>query len=61
MQVDGSIPKALAEGSNKIYFTKPNYKVKYIYNRPLYMTTVINGFEIKRAFIDNGALVNIMP
>lgn len=61
MQVDGSISKELTEGSNKICFTDADREVKYIHNRPLYVTVIINGFEVKRAFIDNRASVNIMP
>lgn len=32
MQVDGCIPKAIAEGSNKICFTEVDRDVKYIHD-----------------------------
>ena len=31
------------------------------HNRPLYVEGILNGYPVKRAFIDNGSSINIMP
>lgn len=49
------------EEENKISFSKVDREVKYLHNRPLYAIVIINGMEAQRAFIDNGAYINIMP
>ena len=33
----------------------------FLHNRPLYVEARVNGLRVKRALVDNGASVNLMP
>lgn len=49
------------EEEENISFSMVDREVRYPHNRPLHVTTIINGIEVRRAFINNGASVNIIP
>jgi hypothetical protein len=61
MQIDPKVPKFCKEGINKISFSEADKELRQLSNRPLYVTALVNGYEVKRAFIDNGSSLNIMP
>lgn len=61
MTISKGFVKTVEEEENKITFSKADREVRYPHNRPLYVTAIINGIEVWRAFINNGASVNIMP
>ena len=61
MAISKGFVKTMEEEENNISFSKADREIRYPHNRPLYVTAVINGIEVRRAFIDNGASVNIMP
>lgn len=56
MAVNKGFVKTVKE-ENKISFSKAEREVRYLHNRPLYVTTIINDMEVWRAFIDNGMSV----
>ena len=41
-------------------FSKTDHKVPYKHNKLLYVTTMVNGVEFKRAFLYRGASINAM-
>ena len=57
----GSVARTIREDSNTIAFSDADKKVPFSHNRPLFVTAYINGMEFKRAFLDGGASINIMP
>lgn len=61
MVIEGPVERATQESSNKISFYEDDREAKFTHNRPLYVSALINGLEVGRAFIDNEASVNIMP
>ncbi|KAI8555548.1 hypothetical protein RHMOL_Rhmol05G0180800 [Rhododendron molle] len=61
MSAEGSVPQTIRDESNSVTFSDADRKVPYPHNRPLYITSRINGMELKRTFLDGGASINIMP
>jgi hypothetical protein len=61
MAMDGSVPRTIREGANSITFSDADRRVTFSHNRPLYVTALIKGVELRRAFLDGGASINIMP
>ncbi|KAH7847621.1 hypothetical protein Vadar_028272 [Vaccinium darrowii] len=57
----GSVARTIREDSNTITFSDTDRRVPFPHNRPLFVTAYINGVELKRAFLDGGASINIMP
>lgn len=57
----GSVARTIREDSNAISFSDADRRVPFPHNRPLFVTAYINGMELKRAFLDGGASINIMP
>ena len=53
--------KAFLETTNEITFTVEDMEVEYLdYRRPLYLTTTINGVQIRSALVDIGASLNLI-
>ena len=47
---------------NAIVFTEADMCTSHPYhNKPLYVESVINGYPIRRTFIDDGSFVNLIP
>lgn len=61
MSAEGSIPRAIRDESNSITFSDVDRRVPYPHNRLLYVTSRVNGIELKRTFLDSGASINLMP
>jgi hypothetical protein len=57
----GSLPRTIKDELGAITFSEADRKVLHPHNRPLYVTARVNGVELKRAFMDGGASINIMP
>jgi hypothetical protein len=57
----GSLPRTIKDESNAISFSDSDRRITHPHNRPLYVTARVNGVELKRAFMDGGASINIMP
>ena len=54
--------KALLQESSEITFSDKDMEVGYPdHRRPLYLTASINQIPIKRAFVDIGASINLIP
>ena len=54
--------KALLQGTNEITFSDENMEVGYLdHRRPLYLAASINQIPIKRALVDTGASINLIP
>ena len=54
--------KAFLQDSNKITFSDKDMEVGYLdHRRPLYLATSINQIPVKRALVDMGSLVNLIP
>ncbi|XP_059650167.1 uncharacterized protein LOC132295922 [Cornus florida] len=56
-----SLPVPQRLTGSAIVFTEEDKCVLTPHNRPLYVTASLNGVELKRAFLDNGSSLNIMP
>ncbi|XP_059638839.1 uncharacterized protein LOC132281121 [Cornus florida] len=56
-----SLPVPQRSPGSAIVFTEEDKYVPTTHNRPLYVTASLNGVELKRAFMDNGSSLNIMP
>ena len=62
--MSAEIPKdrALLQESTKITFSDEDMKVGYPdHRRPLYLAASINQIPIKRALVDIGASINLIP
>lgn len=59
MEIEGPMSKSIKKESNIISFTG-NLNLPTIV-RTLYMTDATNGLEVRIAFINSGASVNIVP
>ena len=54
--------RALLQESSEITFSDEDIEVGYTDNiRPLYLATSINQILIKRALVDTGASINLIP
>ena len=54
--------KAFLQDTNDIIFSDENMEVGYLdHRRPLYLATSINQIPIKRALVNTGASVNLIP
>ena len=54
--------KAFLQDTNDIIFSDENMEVGYLdHRRPLYLAASINQIPIKRALVDMGASVNLIP
>ena len=54
--------KAFLQDTNEITISNEDMEVGYLnHRRPLYLAASINQIPIKRAVIDTGALVNLIP
>ena len=54
--------RALLQESTKITFSSEDMEVGHLdHRRPLYLATSINQILIKRALVDTGASVNLIP
>lgn len=61
MSVERSIPRTIRDESNLVTFSDADRKVPYPHYRPLYMTSCVNGTELKHMFLDGGASINLIP
>ncbi|KAI8530126.1 hypothetical protein RHMOL_Rhmol11G0031400 [Rhododendron molle] len=48
--MDGSVPRTIRDESNAVTFSDADRRVPYPHNRPLYVTSRVNGIELKRTF-----------
>ena len=54
--------RALLQESTEITFSNKDMEVGYLdHKRPLYLAASINQIPIKRALVDTGASVNLIP
>ena len=54
--------KAFLQDTNEIIFSDEDIEVGYLdHRRPLYMAAYINQIPIKRALVDTGASINLIP
>ena len=54
--------RALLQESTEITFSNDDMEVGHPdHNRPLYLTAFINQIPIKRALVDTGASINLIP
>ena len=54
--------KAFLQDTKKITFNDKDMEVGYLdHRRPLYLATSINEIPVKRALVDMGSLVNLIP
>ena len=54
--------KAFLQDTNEIIFSDENIEVGYSdHRRPLYLAAFINQIPIKRALVDTGASINLIP
>ena len=54
--------KAFLQDTNEITFSDEDIQVGYLdHRRPFYLVAFINQILIKRALVDTGALVNLIP
>jgi len=54
--------RAFLQDINEITFSDEDMEVGYSdHRRPLYLAAFINQIPIKRALVDTGALVNLIP
>ena len=54
--------RALLQESSEITFSDEDMEVGYLnHKRPLYLATSINKISIKRALVDTGASINLIP
>ena len=54
--------KALLQETNEITFNDEDMEVGYLdHRRPLYLVASINQIPIKRALVDTGASINLIP
>ena len=54
--------RALLQESSEITFSNEDMKVWHLdHKRPLYLVVSINQIPIKRALVDTGAFVNLIP
>ncbi|XP_059669295.1 uncharacterized protein LOC132314449 [Cornus florida] len=56
-----SLPVSQRSTGSALVFTEEDKCAPTPHNRPLYITSSLNGVELKRAFLDNGSSFNIMP
>ena len=62
MSVEIPKDKALLQESTEITFSDEDMEVGYLnHRRPLYLAASINQIPIKRALVDTGASVNLIP
>lgn len=61
MSAEGSILRTIRDESNSITFSDADQRIPYPHNRPLYITSCINGTELKHTFLYGGASINLMP
>lgn len=61
MAAEGSVPRTIRDESNLVTFSESDRRVKFPHTRPLFVTAYVNGAELRRAFFDGGASINIMP
>lgn len=61
MSAEGSVPRTIRDESNSVTFFDADRRVPYPHNRSLYVTSFVNGMELKRTFLDGGASINLMP
>ena len=53
---------AFLEDTNEITFSDEDKEVRYLdHRRPLYLAALINQIPIKRALVDTGASINLIP
>lgn len=56
------IQRIAKRSEGAIVFTNTNIQdAPCLHNRPLYVEARVNGLKVKRALVDNGASVNLMP
>jgi hypothetical protein len=54
--------RAFLETTNAITFTDEDMKVQYLdHRRPLYLFTVVKDVQVRRALVDTGSCVNLIP
>ena len=54
--------RAFLETTNAITFTDEDMDVQYPdYQRPLYLSAIINKVQVKHALIDTGSCINLIP
>ena len=54
--------RALLQESSEITFSNEDMEVGYLdHKRPLYLAASINQISIKRALVDTGAFINLIP
>ena len=54
--------RALLQESTKIIFSNEDMEVGYLdHRRPLYLAAFINQIPIKRALVNTGAFINLIP
>ena len=62
LSVKARADKAFLQDTNDIIFSDENMEVGYLdHRRPLYLAASINQIPIKRALVDMGASVNLIP
>ena len=60
--IEARANRAFLKSTSAITFTNEEMEVKYLdHKRPLYLAASINQILIKRAFVDMGALVKLVP
>uniref|UniRef100_A0A2N9FIH6 Integrase catalytic domain-containing protein n=1 Tax=Fagus sylvatica TaxID=28930 RepID=A0A2N9FIH6_FAGSY len=54
--------RAFLETTNAVTFTDEDMKVQYPdHRRPLYLSATINEVQVRRALVDNGSCINLIP
>mgnify|MGYP000911897260 CR=1 FL=1 len=61
MASTGSVIHDAKEAESAITFSDAGVQVPHLHNRPLYVHSTVHGVEFKRALLDGGASLNIMP